>query len=256
MRRDNSERALRCRCPRRPPAAGVLARGRREDHAARRLAEHVLRDLADEVLQRAAAAAQPAAPADARRLLRAEDDHLDAAPARLLHDRVAGLTRADGRGRHLDALVLLPHRLRAPQRRAGLVELRVGQPGVDGQRHGDLEHPERLDRRALALGLVGVLVGGQAPGGLDDVVVQRRAEDRDEDRSVLRALDLPPQRGLRHEDAAEHGLAVGDPVDDVHHDPERHPREADVARALVQDAERDERAGRDDCSTRCPRPVS
>src|SRR5215213_9278646 len=168
MRPDNSERRSERAAVHRRRRPRVLARGGGEDHPARRLAEHVLGDLADEVLQRPAAAPEAPAAADPRRLLGGEDDDLDAAPAGLLHDRVPRLPGPDGRGRDLDALVLLPHRLRAAQRGPGALELGVGEPRVDRQRHGNLEDPQRLDRRALALGLVGVLLGGQAPGGLDD----------------------------------------------------------------------------------------
>ena len=61
----------------------------------------------------AAGAAEQRAAAHARGLLGREHDRLDAAPARLVHDRLARASRAHGRRRHLDALVLLPHRLGA-----------------------------------------------------------------------------------------------------------------------------------------------
>ena len=44
-------------------------------------------------------------------------------------------------------------------------------------------HSASITRAALPE--VVVLLGGQPAGGLDDVVVERRPEDRDEDRPVL-----------------------------------------------------------------------
>src|SRR4051812_6832356 len=175
----------------------LLVGGRRrgEDHPAGRLLDHVLRDISNEVVERRPPAEQRP-PADPRRLLGREHDRLDPAPARLLHDRLTGAPGTHRRGRHLDALVLLPDRLHAPQRRAGALELRVRQPRVDGQRHRHLEDPQRLDRRTLARRLVRRLLGGQPAGGLDDVVVERAAGDRDQDRAVLGLADLLAQRGL------------------------------------------------------------
>src|SRR3954469_4749701 len=175
-----------------------LARGRRgEDHLARRLGDHVLRHLADEVVERAAAAAEQRPAADLRRLLGGEHDRLHAAPSRLVDDRLPGPARAHRRRRDLDALVLLPHRLRARQGRPRALELLVGQGGVDWQRHRDLEDPERLDRRAVVrLEGLDVLLGREPARGLDDVVVERAAEDRHEDRAVLGVVALAAQRRL------------------------------------------------------------
>src|SRR3954447_21270566 len=152
-----------------------LARRRRgEDHLARRLGDHVLRHLADEVVERAAAAAEQRAAADLRRLLGGEHDRLHAAPPGLVDDRLPGPARAHRRGGHLDALVLLPHGLRARQGRPRALELLVRQRGVDRQRHRHLEDPERLDRRAVVrLEGLDVLLGRKAARGLHDVVVER-----------------------------------------------------------------------------------
>jgi hypothetical protein len=146
-----------------------------EDDLAARLGQDVLRDVPDEEVVGARAPAEQRAAPDPGRLLRREDDRLHAAPPRLLDDRLPGPAGADGRGGDLDAVVLLPHGLRPPQRRAGALELRLGQPGVDRQRHRHLEDPQGLDRRRRGgpVGLVEALVGGEPPGRLDDVVVER-----------------------------------------------------------------------------------
>src|SRR4051812_47544266 len=84
--------------------------------------------------------------------------------------RLARPAGAHGRRGDLDALVLLPHRLGAPQRLARALEVLVRDPRVERQRHRDLEHPHRLDDRA-ALALVGVLLHREPAGRLHDVVV-------------------------------------------------------------------------------------
>jgi hypothetical protein len=56
-----------------------------------------------------------------------------------------------------------PTAFAARQRLARALELRVRQPPVDGQRHGDLEHPQRLDRGAALVVEVVVEVARQAP---------------------------------------------------------------------------------------------
>src|SRR3954452_4415492 len=229
-------------------ALARLARRRRgEDHLARRLGDHVLRDLADEVVQRPAAPAEQRAAADLRRLLGGEDDGLHAAALGLVDDRLPGAPRAHRRGRDLDALVLLPHRLRPRQRRPGALELLLGEGGVDRQRHRDLEDPQRLDRRAVVrLEGLGVLLGREAPGRLHDVVVERRAEDRHEDRAVLGVVALPAQRLLGHDDALEQRLALRAAVRDVERDPAPEPAEADPARAVVGEHDADPREQRED----------
>src|SRR3954471_21302542 len=212
-----------------------LARRRRgEDHLARRLGDHVLRDLPDEVVERAAAAAEQRAAADLRRLLGGEHDRLHAAPARLVDDRLPRSPRAHRRGRDLDALVLLPHRLGARQSRPRALELLVRQRGVDRKRHRHLEDPERLDRRAV-VGLEGldVLLGRKAARVLHEAVYERSAEDRHEDRAVLGVVALAAQRRLRDDDALEQRLALRGAVGDVEHEPAREPAEADPARAAV-----------------------
>src|SRR5919198_642029 len=131
------------------------------------------------------------AAADLRRLLGGEHDRLDAAALGLLDDRRTGAPRAHRRGGDLDAFVLLPHRLGPGERRAGALELGLGERGVDGQRHRHDEDPHRLDGGAgVLLQRVLVLLGGQAPGGLHDVVVERAAEERNEDRAVLRLVPV------------------------------------------------------------------
>ena len=117
-----------------------------EDHSAGCLLDHVARHLADVVLGPADAAEQRPAP-DPRRLLGSQHDHLDPAPAGLLHDRLPGTAGADrGRG-HLHPLVLLPHLLGVLQRAPALLELAFGQRGVQRQRQRHLDHPQRLDDR-------------------------------------------------------------------------------------------------------------
>ena len=183
---------------------GLLARRRRgEDHAARRLVITYLVTSPTKSSSAAAAAERGAAP-DPRRLLGREHDHLHAAPPRLLDDRLAGASRAHRRGRDLDALVLLPHRLgaaRAPRGRARAA------PRAGGRRSAApsasrtptaprSSRPRSRSSRSLA---------GQPAGGLDDVVVERR-RNRHEDRAELGLEPSRAQRPLGHGHAARVGL--------------------------------------------------
>src|SRR4051812_250718 len=103
--------------PARPQLAGrAFARRRREDDPAGRLVDDVARGLADEGVVEAALAAEQRAAAHAGRLLRREHDRLDAPALGLTHDALARAARAHGGGGDLDPLVLLPHRLGAPER--------------------------------------------------------------------------------------------------------------------------------------------
>ena len=79
------------------------------------------------------------------------------------------------------------------QRRARALELRVGQARVERQRHRDLEDPDRLDR-APRRSPSSSSLGREPPGRLHDVVVERRAEQRHEDRAVLALGLLAAQR--------------------------------------------------------------
>ena len=208
-----------------------------------RLLQHVARRLPHERVVQPLLAAQPEPAAHPGRLLGREHDRLDAAPLGLVHDRLAGPAGAHGRRRHLDALVLLPHGLGPGERLARRLQLLVRDPRVERQRHRDLEHPQRLDHRA-ALALVLVLLAREPPGGLHDVVVERRAEDGHEDRAELGLDLLPRQRLRRHGDPLEHGLALVHPVRHVEHDAERDPARAHEPRRVVQrehGRERDER---------------
>ncbi len=110
------------------------------------------------------------------------------------------------------------------------LELGVGDRRVERQRHRHLEHPQRLDHRA-ALAEVLVLVGGEAAGGLDDVVVERRAEHRHQHRAVLGLGALAREHLLGHGDALEQRLVLAQAVDDVDEHAERHPAQAPPARA-------------------------
>ena len=137
-----------------------------------------------------------------------------------------------------DALVLLPHRLGPPQRRARLLELRVGQPRVDRQRHRHLEDPQRLDRRRRVArrprrrrssdaSRPAVWTMSSSSGG---------ADERDEDRPVLGlARSRCCSAACGHLHALEERLVLARAVDDVEREAERHPADADVARALVED---------------------
>ena len=200
-------------------------------------------------MQPALAAEQQAA-AHARRLLGGEHDRLDAAALGLVHDRLAGAAGAHDRRGDLDALVLLADRLGALQRRAGALELLVGHARVERQRHRHLEDPQRLDHRA-ALAVVVVLLGGEPAGGLHDVVVERRAEDRHEDRAVLGL-------GRRARVSAASGtvtrLRTGLPSRACGSRrratiPNAIQPSADPARAAVLDEQRDERGARTSART-------
>src|SRR3954466_9178621 len=143
-------------------AVGAVAvrRRRGEDDAARRLVDDVARRLADERVVQPLLAAQPQATAHPRWLLGGEHDRLHAAALGLVDDRLPRPARPHDGGRDLDALVLLPHRLRALERAAGPLELLLGHARVERQGHRHLEDPQRLDHGA-ALAVVVVLVGGQ-----------------------------------------------------------------------------------------------
>ena len=201
------------------------------------LRDHVPGDVADEVLERAPAPPEQRPAADARGLLGGEHDRLDAAAARLAHDRLARAAGADDRGGDLDALVLLPHELRARQRLARPLDLGIGQRRIHRQRQRDLEHPDRLDHRSLGLEVVAGLPG-QAAGGLDDVVVERGPEDRDEDRAELGLERLVPQRALGDRHAPQQRLLLGLAVADVQQHPAEQPRQPDVAGAGVEHQQR------------------
>src|SRR3954470_8428941 len=226
--------------------AGAAVAGRRgEDDAAGGLVDDVARGLAHERVVEPALAAQQRAAAHAGGLLRREDDRLDPPPLGLAHDALPRPAGAHGGGGDLHALVLLPHRLRTAERLAGALELLVADARVQRQRHRHLEHPHRLDHRA-ALALVGVLLHREAAGGLHDVVVERGAEHRDEDRAVL-GRRVPParQRALGDRHALEDRLALRDAVEDVQADTERDPAEPGPAGAGVEDHYRYERACRE-----------
>ena len=81
-----------------------------------------------------------------------------------------------------------PTSLARASTRFALLHALFGHPGVDRQRHRDLEHVQRLEHGA-ALVLVG-LSGGKPAGGADDVVIESLAEDGHEDAAVLRRGSL------------------------------------------------------------------
>ena len=209
------------RSPRGPRLAG---RRRGEDHPARRLLDHVA------VMSPTKRSRGPPRPPSSARRARGVGSSaastIASTPRRRASSTIAWPTvrAAHHRRRDLDALVLLADRLRpraAPAR--AFLTLLVGHARVDRQRHRDLEHVQRLDHRA-ALVLVGVL-GREPAGGPDDVVVERLAEDRHEDRCRTR-----PRRGSWQRLGAgsctrfAQRLALGRAVDDVERDPDRASR--------------------------------
>ena len=121
---------------------------------------------------------------------------------------------------------------RASALRAGL-ELLLADARVERQRHRDLEHPERLDHRAALAGVL-VLLAGEPPRGLHDVVVERGPEHGHEDRAELR-LDLAPGERLGGDaDPLEDRLALDGPVADIERDAEHQPAGADEAGGVVE----------------------
>ena len=167
--------------------ASVAGRRRGEDHPARRLVDDVLRDVPHEVVaagRRGRPAARPPRIRDGSSAASTIASH--AAPLGLLDDRLrrrGGRAPSPSRPRRPRTPPPPPWRARSAAR--ARLSCASGSARVDRQRHRHLEDPQRLDRRALPSQASSVLLGGQAPGGLDDVVVERRAEDRHEDRAVL-----------------------------------------------------------------------
>ena len=225
------------------PPVDQLAGRRGEDHPTRSLGDDVARRLPHERVAQAALAAQQRAAAHAGRLLGGEHDRLDAPSPRLVHDRLAGAAGAHGRGRDLDVLVLLADGLRAGERGARALELGLRHARVDRQRHRDLEHPQRLDHRAALVEVLS-LVGGQSPCGLHDVVVERSAEDRHEDRAVLDPRLAVGERALGDRHALEDRLARDQAIAEVERQAEGHPGDADDPRPAVERQDRHEGEGR------------
>ena len=244
------------RCPPlRRPRAG-LVRGRRlgrrggQDDRDGGLGQHVLRRLPDEVV------ARPAAPAEQRpariRVGSSAPRMITSTPRRWASSTIA---RPALRARTVAVATSTPWyssptalaRRSAARARSSCAS---GSRGVDRQRHRDLEDPQGLDRRPLVRVEVLVLLAGQPPRGLHDVVVERAAQDRDQDRPVLA---LPPvllaqQRALGHGDAAGQALALGGAVDDVEQHARGHPPDARVARPLVGDDHADPRRQAEDAA--------
>ena len=223
-----------------PPAA-------RSGSPARRLVDDVARDVADEVVQRAAAAAQQRSAADPRRGSAASTIASTPRRARLVDDRLAGAAGAHGGRRHLDAHVLLPHRLRPRQRPPRLLELVLGQrarPAAATSGSGTPTAP-RSPRPSL---LVRALVGrpaGPAVWTMSSSSGVPRSGTRIEPYSASVALLRSARRGWSR---AEQRLALGRAVDDVEREPERHPAEPGVS--APPRGSRGRRSSRRDDSTR------
>ena len=217
--------------------------GRRggEDDAAGRLVDHILGHVADVVLERTHTAEQGTA-ADSARFLGGEHDRLDAATLGLADDRRTRAAGPHDRGRHLDALVFLAHDLRPHERLTRALDLSLRQRRVERQRQRDFEHPDRLDHRPLLDDVVPGL-SREPARRLHDVVVERRAEDRNENRAELRLERLVPQRPFRDRDPPQQRLLFGLAVDDIERQPADEPADADPAGARVVDHD-DHHAGR------------
>ena len=249
MRPDNSERALRCCCPRRPPAAGrPRARG------AVRITRHGALLSTYFVTSPTKFSSGPPRPAEPRR----RRGCATAPPRRGRSPRRrAGAPPprspwpAAGRGRSRSP----PRRPRTPP----------PPPSRGAARRG----PARAARRAAGR-RCGSDIGTSKTHSASIVAPSPSASSACSSAARRPAvwtmssssgvprigtrIDPYSARSASRRSAASGtttrrrtGLPSRDPVDDVQHDPERHPREADVARALVQDAERDSNAhGRDD----------
>ena len=137
----------------------------------------------------------------------------------------------------MHAGVLLADDLGACERLAGAPDVRLGQAGVERERHRHLEDPDRLDRDGVDRGLVGGLAGDEQGGGLHDVVVERAAVQGHEDRAVVAFAGLLGAQHLgRHGDAPQRRALVEAAVDEVEHEAGGHPAEPDVAGGVVDDA--------------------
>ena len=218
---DSSRSAVRRAAARSPaPAAGGASadadvrRGRRgEDHLARRLGDHVLRDLPHEVVHRPAAAAQQRAAADLRRLLGGQHDRLApraAAPPRRSPAPRAGRGRWRWRPRRPRTPPPPPWRARSAAR--ARCSWASGSRASIGSDIGTSKtHSASIVAPCLGVEVVVLLARRAAAGGLHDVVVQRRAEERHEDRAVLAARASLARRSaaLGHQHALGQRLALG-----------------------------------------------
>ena len=145
----------------------------------------------------------------------------------------AGGAATDGGRGHLDALVFLADLLR-PRQRALAPARSARRARARRSAATSASRARRWPPCIVPPSPSAASIGGQPAGGAHDVIVQRAAEDRDQDDAVLDLLRLLQGR-LRDGEALAQRLALAAPVDHVEREPAQHPRAAGEPGALVQD---------------------
>src|SRR5437879_2025956 len=182
-----------------------------DDHAAWTLAQEICSGGADPALTGGGVDRRPV-------------DHVGAAALRFLHERRAPVTRANEPGVYLDSR---PPRLdaRTLQHRAPLCLLLL-HALLERQLAGHVQHEDRIHDALFA---------DQLRRAVKDARADVRAEHRDERRAVLELGEF--RRALMALRAASRAQveAVALPVEHVHADPERQPRDPGDRDLAVQD---------------------